>query len=151
MPEFSIKVGKKTYKVEASTKKEAETKIMEYVSKTNKKTIKEQEAKKEKSDKQRKAKKRKSDKERKTKKDNQLKDTKGSDMNGYYMKKVMVDYTVNYTDGNLPTHRKPSGEGWEPAGGIAVAPHRGKGVLGTTGRYTWAQAWVQYKYVKTEM
>jgi len=144
MPEFSIKVGKKTYKVEASTKKEAETKIMEYVSKTNKKAIKEQEAKKEKSDKQRKAKKRKSDKERKTK-------NKGSDMNGYYMKKVMVDYTVEYTDGDYPMQRKPHGEGWEPAGGIAVAPHRGKGVLGTTGRYTWAQAWVQYKYVKTEM
>jgi len=144
MPEFSIKVGKKTYKVEASTKKEAETKIMEYVSKTNKKAIKEQEAKKEKSDKQRKAKKRKSDKERKTK-------NKGSDMNGYYMKKVMVDYTVEYTDGDYPMQGKPHGEGWEPAGGIAVAPHRGKGVLGTTGRYTWAQAWVQYKYVKTEM
>lgn len=144
MPEFSIKVGKKTYKVEASTKKEAETKIMEYVSKTNKKAIKEQEAKKEKSDKQRKAKKRKSDKERKTK-------NKGSDMNGYYMKKVMVDYTVEYTDGDFPISRTPSGEGWEPAGGIAVAGHRGKGILGSTGRYTWAQAWVQYKYVKTEM
>jgi len=144
MPEFSIKVGKKTYKVEASTKKEAETKIMEYVSKTNKKAIKEQEAKKEKSDKQRKAKKRKSDKERKTK-------NKGSDMNGYYMKKVMVDYRVIHFDGNVPTYSTPSGEGWEPAGGIAVAPHRGKGVLGGIARYTWAQAWVKYEYVKTKM
>jgi len=46
MPEFSIKVGKKTYKVEASTKKEAETKIMEYVSKTNKKLSKNKRLKK---------------------------------------------------------------------------------------------------------
>ena len=135
MPSFTITINGQKYKTEATSKKAAEKKIKDHLKK-NVKTLKSN---------------KKTNKERKTKKDNQLKDTKGSDMNGYYMKKVMVDYKVNYNDGNIPTSRMPFDSGWEPAGGIAVAGHRGKGVLGSTARYTWAQAWVKYEYVKTKM
>ena len=150
MPEFSITVAKKTYKVEASSKKEAEKKIMEFITEINRKNSKKKGLKKEKLANKRKAQKSASKKETEEKK-NQSKNNEKNNMSEYYMKKVMTDYRVEHIDGDYPSSRVPTGEGWEPAGGIAVAPHRGKGVLGTTGRYTWAQAWVKYEYIKTKM
>ena len=131
MDTFKVVIEGQEYETQASSEEEATKKILNHLKKNKPADTK--------------------NKQNKTKKDNQLKDTKGSDMNGYYMKKEMVDYTVKYSDGNYPSSVAPAGKGWEPAGGIAVAPHRGQGVLGSTARYTWAQAWVKYEYVKTKM
>ena len=119
MPSFTLTIEGKKYKTEASSKKEAEKKIKDHLDKNGK-----------------------TSKSSSKTKSSSTKASKSS-----LMHRKVIDYKILTSESEHTLSRNVAGyfkDGWEPIGGVSVVDYQGKGLIGGTSRYTFAQAIIKY-------
>ena len=128
MDTFKIVIKGQEYETQASSEEEATKKILDHLKKNKPAAVKNEK--------------------------NNTKEEKIVDTN--LGKRVIVDYQIFTSDNSHSlemtvkgyiTQTKDKNKTWEPIGGVSICDYQGKGLIGGTSRYEYAQAMVCY-YIK---
>jgi hypothetical protein len=125
MDTFKIVIKGQEYETQASSEEEATKKILDHLKKNKPAAVKNEK--------------------------NNTKEEKIVDTN--LGKRVIVDYQIFTSDNSHSlemtvkgyiTQTKDKNKTWEPIGGVSICDYQGKGLVGGTSRYEYAQAMVCY-------
>lgn len=119
MPSFTITIDGKKYKTEAPSKKEAEKKIKDHLDKNGKTS----------------------------KSSSKTKSSSNKSSEAVSVNSKIIDYNIITNESQHTLSDNIKGyikDGWQPIGGVSVVDYQGKGLIGGTSRYTFAQAIVKY-------